>query len=63
MQNLEKRLTELERTLLPQPTRTAILFPDEEGRYPEPPPGVAKVVRVEFVDGGPRHESELRAGG
>ena len=63
MQNLEKRITELERTLLPQPTRTAVQFPDESGRYPEPPAGAAKVIRVEFIEGGPRHESELRAGG
>ena len=63
MQNLEKRLTELERSMLPSPTRTAILMPDSSGNYPEPPPGVAKGVRVEFVEGGPRHESELRAGG
>ena len=49
MQNLEKRITELERTLLPQPTRTIVQFPDEEGRYPEPPAGAAMVIRVEFV--------------
>lgn len=63
MATLDARLTELERAMLPSPTRTAILMPDSSGNYPEPPPGVAKVIRVEFVDGGPRHESELRAGG
>ena len=50
MATLDARLTELERTLLPQPTRTAVQFPDESGRYPEPPAGAAKVIRVEFVE-------------
>ena len=62
MATLDARLTELERAML-QLVRVALVLPDANGDYPEPPPGVAKVVRVEFVDGGPRHESELRAGG
>ncbi len=63
MATLDARLTELERSMLPSPTRTIVQFPDESGRYPKPPAGAAMVIRVKFVEGGPRHESELRAGG
>ena len=49
MQSLEQRLKQLERSA-PHPARVALLVPDVHGRYPEPPAGAVKVIRVEFVE-------------
>lgn len=49
MQSLDARLKELE-AQVQQPARVALLVPDVHGRYPEPPAGAVRIIRVEFVE-------------